>query len=119
MRFGLTISLILFFMMLLGSTCDNSEKITFCGVKDPLKNVEWIKKRVENAEKIEVTKIVYNGQDYLAINPCPNCPDNMTEIFDCEGNRFCTIGGITGRNTCPIDFLEKSEKTLVLKKGDQ
>ncbi|OFX22005.1 MAG: hypothetical protein A2041_12320 [Bacteroidetes bacterium GWA2_31_9b] len=114
MRFSLTILLISIFMMLLGSKCDNSKSTTFCGIKDPVKNIEWLKTRVENADKIEVTKIVYNGQDYLSINPCPGCPDNMTEIFDCEGNRFCTIGGITGRNTCPSDFLEKSEKTLVL-----
>lgn len=106
------------FAMITSSKCDNDKSITFCGIKDPVNNIDWLKERVENSEKIEVMKFVYNESEYMAITPCPGCPDSMTEIFDCQGNRFCTIGGITGRNTCPSDFLEKSEKILLIKKGD-
>ena len=95
--------------------CNNSKNISFCGVKDPLNNIEWLKTRIENADKIEISKWTFNNAEYLAIDPCPGCPDGMLEIFDCNGERFCTIGGITGRNTCPEDFFEKSEKILVLK----
>jgi len=104
--------------MISGFKCNNSPDSTFCGIKDPVKNIEWVKERVENFDKIVISKWTYNDVEYLAIDPCSGCPDSMLEIFDCEGNRFCTIGGITGRNTCPEDFLEKSEKILLIKKGD-
>lgn len=116
MRLSLSIYIISIFTMITGSKCGNSKTSTFCGIKDPIQNIEWLKVRVENSEEIEIMKFIYNETEYLALNPCPGCPDSMTEIFDCNGNRFCTIGGITGRNTCPDDFLDKSEKTVILKR---
>lgn len=110
--------LFILFIIMTGSKCNHNKSITFCGVNNPVENIDWLRERVENAENIEVIKFTYNETEYLSINPCPGCPDNMTEIFDCKGNRFCTIGGITGRNTCPADFLEKSQQEVILKKGD-
>lgn len=118
MRLRVSICLFILFIIMTGSKCDHNKSIAFCGVSNPVENIGWLSERVKNAENIEVVKFTYNETEYLAINPCPGCPDNMTEIFDCQGNRFCTIGGITGRNTCPEDFFEKSEKVLLIKKGD-
>ena len=114
MRLKSFIIFLTLFIMATAFTCNNSKDISVCGIKDPVKNLEWLKTRIDNAEKIEVYKMVYNEKEYISVNPCPGCPDSMTEIFDCDENRFCTIGGITGRNTCPDDFLEKSEKILIL-----
>jgi len=116
MQFKSVILLTSLVIMASSFTCNNSTDTKVCGIKDPVNNIGWLKERVENADEIEIFTYKYNDLDYISVNPCPGCPDSMLEIFDCQGNVFCTIGGITGKNTCPADFLEKSEKLLLLKK---
>ncbi len=93
---------------------DNREII--CGTKDPLQEIEWLKNLVsqlENNPPAAIYIYTYNGEKVFAVTPCTDCPDRVTQFYDCDGNFICFFGGYTGTNTCPgFDSLAVKDTLL-------
>ena len=57
----------------------------------------------------------YKEERVFEINPCTNCSDMMTTVYDCDGSVTCEFGGLAGLNTCPDYAPNPSEKLLYWK----
>lgn len=83
------------------TSCEKTEKCTFCNVENPLTDLEWLRTTVaemtESAEHCSVSKCIYQtDKQGFIISFCDNCPDNMVSLTDCTGNTLCNIGGYAG-----------------------
>ena len=47
------------------------------------------------------------------IDVCNGCADNLTTVYNCEGNVICEFGGIAGLNTCPDFDKNSTNKTII------
>lgn len=95
-------------------SCTKQENVTSSNAVNPLENLEWLKKKKENFErlmnsvKVKITQYQYNNQDVFLINNCVGCADALTKVYNCQGELICEFGGIGGLNTCP-DFQSKAK----------
>lgn len=91
------------------ASCEDNKaaQISFCNSDEPVKEISWVKALLEDFEsserKEQVILYKYNDNEVLLVNRCYQCPDAMTEVYDCEHNVICQFGGFAGTNTCP-DF---------------
>lgn len=101
------------------SCSSNQETISNCNVDNPLENLTWLKKIKENLEKSatawksSITQYTYKNEAVFLVEPCKDCPDGMTSVYNCSGTIICEFGGIAGVNTCP-DFSKKATNKKVL-----
>lgn len=72
-----------------------------CDVADPLRDMPWLRHFVElHTAYSQVACELYACQyehagirhDGFCIDPCTNCTDRVTELYDCLGNLLCTFG---------------------------
>jgi hypothetical protein len=115
-----TISIILpalvFIFFLQGSCEKEDESPTVCGVENPHENLEWLKTILNKRFCTEVYKITYKGEEYIGVYDCPDGADYGAIVYHCDGTKYCEIIGFTGESTCPDDFWENIEETLIYKK---
>lgn len=107
-------NIILLFIMLslIGCKDDNNEDKNLCYVKNPINELPWLKKIVDEQSTNYCNKIViknyrYNDKNGFLINYCIDCTEGLSIYYDCTGNVICEFGGIDGKNTCP-DFSTKA-----------
>lgn len=114
---------IVFALLLLFTSCDdtNTEETNICS-NNPLEEIDWLKALVDtenhadlsNSSGLEIIQYEYNGNLTFSVDTCVNnCSDALTQIYDCEKNIICEMGGIAGVNTCEAFFKgATNEKTL-------
>lgn len=101
-----TIFLPIFALLLIFSACKKDQVAQPCGVEDPLTELQWLKSRLEQSlsnppgTNILVEEYTWNDSTFFLVNSCVGCPDEMKEIYNCEGVQRCSIGGIAGLQ-CP------------------
>jgi hypothetical protein len=54
MQFKSILLAITLVIMVSSFTCNNSPETNVCGIKDPANNIDWLKERIENADRIEI-----------------------------------------------------------------
>jgi hypothetical protein len=113
-------SYILLFLTFLLFSCSNSENIiSACNVENPLEDIAWLKqiktnfKQSASATKKQIIQYTYNNETVFMIDVCNGCADNLTTVYNCEGNVICEFGGIAGLNTCP-DFDKNSTNKIII-----
>ena len=117
------IYLLLFFTSLLISCNNLEENIATCNVENPLEDIAWLKELKDgfeqsaSASKKKITQYTYNNKTVFLVNICVNCSDNLTTLYNCEGDKICEFGGIAGLNTCP-DFEKNAKDENVLWKNN-
>ena len=65
--------------------------------------------------KAQIDLLTYSWGTAIFINPCTQCADFYTYIYDNCGVEVCSTGGIAGTTTCTDKYLEESQKTLLWK----
>lgn len=100
--------------VLLFSAC--GEKVSHCDTTDPIGELAFLQEIVAGdsagTSGVSITEYRYKGETYFDVNCCEGASDSMSEIYDCEGNLFCRIGGIAGFE-CG-NFSTKAEKVAKL-----
>lgn len=95
--------------MLLGfSSCKKQE--TYCGVEDPVNDIEWIGKVISSqATKLWIHKNTYNGVEGFYVYACINEDCTLYSIYykNC-GNILMYESGGAGGNNFPGDFDTRS-----------
>lgn len=111
--------LLLIFTFLLVSCNNSKEIINVCKVDNPLENIAWLKDFKDgfdlsaSASKKKITQYTYHNETVFLIDICVDCSDNLTTLYNCNGDKICEFGGIAGVNTCP-DFDKNAINEIVL-----
>lgn len=91
---------------------------SFCHVKNPLSELSWLKKIVDNSQnehsgEIKIFKCIYNNQESFLINLCWQCPDSSTKLYDCQGNVICDYGSFQQKIMYPDFGKNLTEMSLI------
>ncbi len=89
--------LFIFLLICLFCTCKKDSYANLCGGKDPIKNLSWLKPRIDEYQKnndqrsglIRVVRGEYKGQTlyFFVLGCCAACSCNSAGcVYDCEGN---------------------------------
>lgn len=111
--------LLLLFPFLVACGDQSQDLNKTCSIKDPLKEIDWLKEIVATLDKragaqgSEIIQFVYQDQCVIMVNDCFNCADNLVRVYDYEQNVICEFGGFAGLNTC-IDFENEATDPQVL-----
>ena len=77
----------------MGNGCkDEEEKISVCGVEDPIENLGWIKEKIGDPNSWatpEIYYLKYNNDDYIASYYPPSSWNNSVRIYSCQGEEIC------------------------------
>ena len=65
--------------------------------------------------KAQIDLITYSWGTAIFINPCTECADFYTYIYDNCGTEVCHTGGIAGATTCTGKYQENYQSTLLWK----
>ncbi|MFZ5942436.1 MAG: DUF6970 domain-containing protein [Bacteroidota bacterium] len=101
---------VLLVLLILLVNCSDYPKEEFCGVSDPLKNINWLHEIYLFAErnnvKSRITKVIYKDEEGFIIETFIDQPaDNMVTFRNCSNEIICEWGGIGGIISCP-DFQD-------------
>lgn len=103
------------------STTTNDEEL-LCNTENPLEDIDWLNELKESLENNNWQSLIieykYKGEDVFYVDPCYNCPDGMSTVYNCEGDVLCGFGGIAGINTCPDFFSEATDSAVILDTRD-
>lgn len=113
----LKFSLTLLVLLLIGSTCKKDDKLTVCGVENPLENLDWLKAYEPNpyeASAPDIYYVKYSSVDYIAFH-YPNFSDPFTIVYSCEGIEVCRAGYPYSGDYCYI-WYDADKKILLNKK---
>lgn len=107
-------------LALFGCTKDIVSTKNYCNAVDPLLELPWLKKIVDDQEcnkysKMTIYKCEYQQQKGFVVDSCVGCPDSLVTFFDCDGNKICETGGKHGKNTCPDFISEATIKEIVFR----
>ena len=90
-----------------------------CQTLNPLEELDWLKKKLNklyekgcSADEIYSCKYQKDKDGFLFVNT--TCRDVPQELYDCRGNRLCTIGGVLGRRDT-IYNIEENSLQLIFK----
>ena len=105
------------FCVFVGCKDENNE-----GCKEEISEAalpQWINDKIEELKKddykAQIDKLQYSWGTAVFINPCTECADFYTYIYDNCGNRICRLGGFVGENNCPEIYQQDSQKSLLWK----
>lgn len=80
---------------------------------------EWLEMKKSELQKddykAEIDLITYSWGTAIFINPCTECADFYTYIYDNCGVQICYTGGIAGTTTCTGKYTENYKTTLLWK----
>ncbi len=105
-------------VLLLFAGCEKEKnKCEFCGVNNPLEELEWLKENIKEMEKsvlpASISKCLYqNNKQGFLFTSCENNPDNMTVLVDCSGKILCAIGGYAGKKDTIYNIDGNSIETI-------
>jgi len=75
-------------------------KERICGQLDPINNIDWLKNALERRPFCTyVYSFRFSNREYISIEDCPG-PDHQIDIYDCNGEDKCEIGGYSGGSYC-------------------
>jgi hypothetical protein len=92
---------------------------TTCNVDIPLEDLVWLKEiknsfeQSSSASKKQIVQYNFNNETVFLIDGCVNCADNLTTLYNCEGEVICEFGGIAGLNTCPNFENEAIDRNIL------
>ena len=93
MRSPLKILIIILTYFITVSSCkDEEEKLTACGVEDPLENLDWLKEKFGDPDSWgapDIYYVRYQGADYIGIYYPPSSWGNSIRIYNCQGEDLC------------------------------
>jgi hypothetical protein len=110
--------LVLCFSIFISCSNTSDENMT-CNVGNPLDEISWLQQiktsfeQSASATKKLIIQYSYNEESVFLIDSCTGCADNLTTVYNCNGDVICEFGGIAGLNTC-IDFNETATNKIVL-----
>ena len=112
--------ILLLFGLLFFLACDNEESEFSTCEDNPIENVAWIKELIEaenlieDTNGLEITQYNFDGNTVFCVDRCiNNCSDSLINVYDCEQNLICELGGIAGLNTCPNFETEAINQGIV------
>jgi hypothetical protein len=114
--YGSIVVAIMFFSL---CSCETQVKkdIPSCETSSPLEDVRWLLKMKDSLEQNNQPSLIimyaYRGENVFYVDPCYQCPDALTYVYNCAGEIICEFGGIDGRNTCPGFDTQASDSTLL------
>jgi hypothetical protein len=114
MRFTFIFLSLIFFLRCSETNDGNDPSSKTCS-ENPLSTIDWIKDLINNTDSngLEIIQYDYKDLTVFSINSCLNCADNLISVYDCQRNKICEFGGITGLNTCPDFDSEANNKTII------
>lgn len=79
-----------FLLICLFCTCKKDPYANLCGGSDPIKNLPWLKAKIENLEMSNEHYIIKRGvfkskTSFFVVNRCTFC-NSVNQTFDCDGN---------------------------------
>lgn len=114
------------FMLLAGAGCEkknNDNQLYFCGVCDPLTNLDWLRDiriSMEGDTDISSAEIILyrrNNFDYIYIQKSiSSAHDFPATIFNCKGGEEFKCGGNQPVNDCSAFFSEAQIIKVLWKK---
>lgn len=110
--------LVLCFSIFISCSNTSDENLT-CNVSNPLEEISWLQhiktsfEQSASASKKQITQYTYNEESVFLIDSCNGCADNLTTVYNCNGDVICEFGGIAGLNTC-AGFNETITNKIVL-----
>lgn len=93
------------------SPCDNFDE-TNSGSEWLSETIKWYSENGSGSP--EIYELKYSWGVAILISPCSACSDEMVEIYDCQGNHICSVGGIAGINTCPSAYKNETPKSKLI-----
>jgi hypothetical protein len=94
-----------------------------CGFENTRENLPWLKHFVDQVSPscYEVYSFVFEKKEYISIANCEGTPDGMKFMYDCQGNRTFSYGGISGAptnygmpDTFTVEFYLSHRKLLFI-----
>ena len=82
-----------FLLLFLFCTCKKDPYANLCGGSDPIKNLAWLKVRIDTLQKYPnsmsiITRFTYKKNTFfLQGSYCPNC-NYLPVYYDCDGNNI-------------------------------
>jgi hypothetical protein len=90
------ISISLFILFALLSSCNKEQLVDACHVDNPTEKVIWLKEKVAQLEKSlycqSIRQFSYQGQKVFVVGTCEPNFNSVDQIYDCEGNLICGWG---------------------------
>ena len=100
-------------------SCQKTAIEDACSSDNPLEEIDWLKEfkrefdqNGENSRE-QIVQYDYKGERVFLINPCYQCPDAMTFVYDCEENTICIFDNIGGFDSCPNFSREATQETIL------
>jgi hypothetical protein len=119
-------SLLLISWLIITTSCEKNfspPETQACNVKDPVNDLEWLKKLIDNIKNDncvgEVSQYDYENTIVFFVNSGPAiCSEPDFSIYNCSGNILCqTTNALTEQNNCPTSLFEKlTNKKVIYKK---
>lgn len=102
-------------------SCDEKEENAspvICGVENPIENLSWLKEKIDTFSKttgvgIQIFQATYQNETVFIVDDCMNCADALIQVYNCQGDVICQLGGFAGLNTCPDFDKEVSNQELI------
>jgi len=82
-----------------------------CKVETNIKAVEWMNRRLSTSKANRVVLYEYDGKPAYLFE-ITECCDQISTMYDCNGNRICDSGGITGGDCLKLRDTLKRKRVL-------
>ncbi|MDR3062170.1 MAG: hypothetical protein LBU57_08675 [Dysgonamonadaceae bacterium] len=100
---------------------DSNPKIKVCNVENPLTDLPWLKKFIDESKqghqvsRMKIYQSSYDdGKIGFLIDICEGCPDAGLLLTNCEGENLCVLGGLAG-DLCTDFKIDFENKKLIWK----
>jgi hypothetical protein len=111
------------FVLILIPILSSCEKELVCGVKNPVKDLPWLKETVHGIKRdilagfshhVKIYQCTYRDGDGFLLDMCVKCPDAGYLLTNCEGENLCVMWGETG-DPCTEYKVDFDNKQLIWK----
>ena len=110
--------------LVISTSCSNDDNsdlpiIASCGVQNPIEDLEWLKKQVDEIKSDKYTTSIFsyieiaeykNETIFIANNCCPIC-NSVIPVYNCEGE-------FLGLIHTDIEIQEISNRRIIYKRND-
>ena len=112
-------------------SCDEDKENTntVCNVNNPLDDLPWLRKIVNefehNAVELDynphaiIHQCMYKDGIGFLLEMCVGCPDTGYSFRNCEGQVLCGGGGITGEDNCSELGINFESRKIIWEKKRQ
>jgi hypothetical protein len=101
------------FVLILIPILSSCEKELVCGVKNPVKELSWLKEIIDNnSHDTKIYQCTYKYGTGFLVDPCASCMDAGFTFFNCDGVIVCEGNGMTGQNNCAELNISEKRKLI-------